>query len=450
MRQDYASEMPGTQAFHVRIGIFIANQYCTVMLVRIMINKRTYAWIIWLVAALFYSIEFLQRVAPGVIAKPLMNTYHFDTETLGFIISFYFYAYAITQLPVGIILDRYGARISLACAALAVSFGTFLFSYTGHVAILICARIIVGIGSAFAFVGCLKLAKNWFDQQSFGLIVGLTNTLGVLGALFGEEPLSKLVALWGWQPTLQFTSVLGIIISLLILIVVRERPASEAAQQPTLTAAHVWSSLKEIILNKQSWLIGIYAGLMVAPVIAFAELWAVTFLQKAHHITPELAAQANSLIFVGIAVGGPLNGWISGLLRRRKLVMLVGNIMALLLLTTVLLIGNINFVILEILLFLFGMFTSSMLVCFSLATEQHEEAMSATVIAFTNMMIMIIGAIFQPMIGTIVHHLMQSQNAAQYTAGEFRTALLVLPVALIINLIIFIFIKETRCKNICK
>lgn len=396
-----------------------------------MMKKQHYAWIVWAIAAIFYSIEFFQRVSPGVIAQPLMQSFQLSPEMLGFIMSFYFYAYGLAQIPVGLLLDRFGAKISLCFAALAVTVGTYLFASSNAVFLLAIARIIVGIGSAFAFVGCLKLARDWFSLSRFGLIVGLTNTLGVMGALFGEEPLSYFIQQYGWRQVLEFTALLSLIVALLIFLIVKDKPKPSKTPAPSL--ASFWNNVKKVMGEGQTWLIAVYAGLMVAPVIAFAELWSVKFLQHSHHLSALAAATANSFIFIGIAVGGPLNGWISGRIGRRKPVLFLGNVMALLLFLLIIFLSNAPLHLLELILFLFGAFTSSMLLTFPLNTEIHDKSVSATVIAFTNMMIMFIGAVFQPLIGFL-----------GATSPNLKMALLVLPLALAVNLILLFRIKEQK------
>ena len=409
-------------------------------------NKMTFGWVVWFIAALFYAYEFSQRVMPGIIAKPLMNSFHINASTLGSVDSLYFYAYAISQIFVGLILDKFGVKVCIAFACLVVAAGTFGFAHSHSVLVLGLARIAVGIGSAFAFVGCLKLAANWFPVARFALLVGLTNMLGTIGALFGEEPLSHLVQTLGWQESLVLSALVGVVITVLIVIVVSNNPkdSTKACELGFNVdcCSSLWRNLVSVLKSRQTWLISIYAGIMVAPVIAFAELWAVPFLEVSHHLAPHIAAQSNSLIFIGIAVGAPLNGLIAGWVKRRKLIMLIGNLVAIITLFIVIWDTQTNLWLTDLIFFLFGYFTSTMLLCFSINTQLHSMNKSGTVIAFTNMMIMIIGAIFQPVIGAILDVFGVSSSHIHYTSSDYHTALMILPIALIINLLLLAFIKE--------
>lgn len=413
-------------------------------------RRYIHAGVIWFVAALFYGVEFFQRVAPGVIAHDLIMQFHLSAETLGTVISLYLAAYALAQIPVGMILDRFGPRLPMTLAAFLVSLGTLLFALAPYVWVLAIARVLVGIGSAFAFVGCLRLAHSWFPKRMFAVIVGLTNTLGVVGALFAEEPLNILVKEIGWQGSLLLTAAAGMVVCILIFVVVKNKPEEVglSCQCPNeFGLLNVKKSLKTILQCHQTWLVALYAGLMVAPILAFAELWAVPFLESTHHLTATLASFVNSFTFIGIAVGGPVNGLIATWMGRRKPVLFYGVVMSLMILLYIIMSNSMPQWQLMSLFFAYGFFTSTMLLAFTMNAENHRPEISAIVIAFTNMVIMLIGEGFQPLIGHLLDIFGSGLTFGEYGAFAFQGALLCLPAALIINLGILIFVKETQVES---
>ncbi len=412
------------------------------------LSCATYAWLIWFVASLFYGLEYFQRVSPSVMAEPLMATFHINAETLGFIISFYFYAYACAQIPVGILLDKYGARILLTLSCLIISLGTLIFALAKLLVLLAIARLLIGFGSAFAFTGVLKLAGNWYSSRQFPLMVGLTNTLGVLGAIFGQEPLASMVDNMGWSLSLIYISILGFIISFLLWVIIQDKPEKDCEQSLAIKRVKaqdfkISTSIKSIFLNKQTWLTALYAGLMVAPIIAFGELWGVPFLRTDFHVNAIIAADLNTAIFVGIGVGGPLNGWLSGKFKNPKMLMYAGNLVALLCLV-ILIYLPMSYFAGAFVLFMFGYSTSSMLIAFSINKERHLPQYSALVIAFTNMIIMLLGAIYQPLIGRLLDTFLQKTSPGNFTLLDFHHALIILPITSIISLLIIMKIKITH------
>ncbi|MBL4647693.1 MAG: MFS transporter [Gammaproteobacteria bacterium] len=416
------------------------------------VARPSYAWIVWAVAALFYSYEFFLRISPGVMTSELMHTFLVDATTLGVLSGFYYYAYASMQIPVGILLDRFGIKRLLSIAVLFVTLGCVLFSTAQQLWVAELGRVLMGLGSAFSFIGCLKLISNWFDAKKLAMVIGLTNTLGVMGAINGEAPLALLVDNIGWRQVMFVAAIVGIVIVALVSVLIYDRPPSPLAnlRQDKTQPQHFWDGIVNVIKSRRTWLVAIVGGLMVAPVSAFTELWSVPFLQLEHHVAKPQAALLASLMFVGIAVGGPVHGLISGRLGRRKPVIWLGALGALLCLSSIIYLPINNIIVLTGLLFLFGFFTSSMLLCFAINTEFQPSWATGVTVGFTNMLVMLGGTLFQPLVG----YLLDNQWHGKLLAGtrvfslhDYQLALSLLPLCLIAALIVIPFIRETFCHS---
>jgi len=381
-----------------------------------------------------------------------MHYFNVDAAVLGSLSAFYYYAYAVMQIPAGALVDRYGIRKLLIPSALLVALSIGAFSFTQDLWVAEIARILMGFGSAFAFIGCLKLAANWFPKQQFPILVGLTNTVGVIGALTAEAPLAISVAHYGWRHTMLATGAVGLIITFFIFLIVRDYPKyCKPHMQPI--KRNLWKGLLHIIRFPQTWIVAIIGGLMVAPVSGFTELWSIPFLMKAHHMTRPEAAGLASLMFLGIAVGGPIHGVISRLLGRRKPELFISACLALICLSLVIYGAIDSLLLLGALLFGFGFFTSSMLLCFALNTESQPSWASGVTLAFTNMLVMLGGTISQPLIGFVLD--LQTKNhgvseLSSLSCHDFRLALSILPASFVIAIIMIPFVKESYCNNASK
>ena len=155
-------------------------------------------WLIWVLAAAFVVFNYVQQVVPNVIAVDLSQAFNASGSTLGNIAAAYFYAYALLQIPVGLIVDRFGTRWPLVLAILIAGIGTFGFARAHDSVSAQLARLLMGASSAFSFIGCLKLAQAWFPPSKFSTLAGLTNTAGMLGAASGA-PVAMLVKSIGWR-----------------------------------------------------------------------------------------------------------------------------------------------------------------------------------------------------------------------------------------------------------
>ena len=135
-------------------------------------GSKSYAWIVWACSALFFFYEFCLQSSPSVMVPELMQAFHVDASHLGKLSAYYFYAYALMQLPVGLLLDRFGPRIMMTVACFICALGAFIFSHTESLIAAEWARFFMGLGSACAFISALKLASLWFPPHRYPLLVG--------------------------------------------------------------------------------------------------------------------------------------------------------------------------------------------------------------------------------------------------------------------------------------
>lgn len=387
------------------------------------------SWIIWLTAGSFYLFEFVHRIALSVMLPELSQSFNVSSALLSGLAASYFFAYAFAQIPVGLLIDRYGTRLLLTLACFLITIASFLFAYTDNIFLATYCRILIGFGSAFAFVGCLKVAANWFPAHRFAFIVGLTNLFGVVGALIGGNPIAHAVDAFGWRDIMYSSGVIGLVITFLLWKIVRDAPKSKKTEL-------IRFKLLAVIQNRQTWLIAIFAGCMVAPIVSYSELWGVTYLMNTYNLSRPDAAHITTLTFIGIAIGGPMIGWLSDYFRQRTVFMAFGLTGALISMSLILFGPQLPLWFVSFLHIIFGFFTSTMLLCFSLNSEATAPGIRATTIAFTNSIIMLSGALLQ----TLTGYLLDS------TYNNFNLSFLPIISCYIIALICFRFIRATACK----
>lgn len=416
-------------------------------------NKKLqwFPWLVCMLGALFYCYEYYLRIAPSVMTADLMRAFAISAAALGNLTAFYYYAYTPMQLPVGILMDRYGPRRLLVIAVLCCALGSYLFTQTSHISIAQFGRFMVGFGSAFAFVGVLKLSALWLAPERFAFMSGFATTLGMLGAVIGDISLSVMVSHLGWQRTIILAASAGLVLALVIYLIIPDRHRqNQYSKRPATTSyKELFMGLPPLLKNPQIWLNGIIGGLIYIPTTAFAELWGIPYLEQAYHYSKMDAASTISMIFLGWAVGGPLMGILSEKIRLRRLPMTLGSIVAAILIAIVLYVPNLSKLQVASILFIFGLFSSAQIIVFAISRENSSFELSGTVIALTNLFVMLSGVIFQPLIGIMldmhwsgtkihgVHH---------YTIADFQFALSILPIGLIIACILTLFLRETHCR----
>ncbi len=416
-------------------------------------------WLMCAIGALFYIYEYLLRVAPSVMTTDLMKSFSIDAAALGNLAAFYYYIYTPMQLVVGVSMDRYGPRRLFTLAGIACTMGMYLFASTNSLLVAEAGRFLVGFGSAFAFVGVLKLATIWLPPDRFAVVSGLNTALGTVGGILGNLFLTSLVSHQGWRGTSYTAAGFGLILTIVMLLVLRDRgkyqyrPQSAAALEHTASFADVFKGLGFIISNPQIWIIGIISCLMYLSTSAFSELWGNPYLRQVYHFSPEGAAKVISTIFLGWTVGGPMVGWFSDRIRQRRLPMTIGSAVAAVLIAIVIYAPNVPIWAVYVTFFVFGFFSSAQVIAFAVGREISPDKSAGTAIAVTNMLTMIGGVLFQPLIGKILDwHWLHSgvgqvaNGVRVYTTGDYQVALSVLPIALLLSVLLTLFLRETNCR----
>jgi len=409
------------------------------------------AWSIWLLSSLFMFYKYAIEVSPSVMTNHLMGEFGIDGAQLGNLAACYFYAYLIMMIPGGLLIDRYGPRKVTTIAIALCGLGAIIFAFGDNLFLAQLGRFISGIGAAFAAVNCLKLTATWFPAKRFAFMAGLMMSLGMLGCVGGQAPLNALINALEWRGALFAIGVGGVALSLIFFLVVRDRSkhfVHEASLAPA--KSDLWKSCIAVFKNKQGWILSVYSGLAFAPITVFGGLWGVPFLTEAFTMTKTQAANTISLLFFGFAAGAPLWGWISDRIGTRKKVMYLGTSLSVLAICLILYAPLSNW-LLWIVMFGFGFFISSFLLCFTMIREINAPTVAATAIAFMNAFDALLGALSDPLTGQFLDMGWQGvvvDGARIFSASAYKMALTTIPVYLVIALGCLVFIKETFCKSV--
>jgi MFS family permease len=376
----------------------------------------------------------LLQVFPGLLGEQLMSAFNITPLGLSFLASTYFYVYAFMQIPAGLMLDRFAIHQVIIFPLLMCSVGVLLFSCAHSIALATFARILMGTGSAFAFISVLVIAKDLFAPKYFAFLTGLAQLLGATGACLGNAPLLYLFnKLHNWRSVLIFVSVAGFLLVGVIAqyLYSRKRLLAKKSHVPLA------KTLRVIFTNRQVNYISLYACFSWAAIPVFASLWGIPFLTSWHHFTKLQAANANSFLWIGFALGSPFVGWFSDFIARRRIPLVATAVLGLAATLALLLINQSSFMFTTFLLFCVGLACAGQALCFAIVQENVEPGMAAGAIGFNNMIIIFFGAILQNVTGKII-----ATHGAEYVWG-----VLILPVCFMLSLFISVFlIKETFCR----
>ncbi len=409
------------------------------------------AFVIWSLSALAFGYAFFQRVAPSVMVPDLMAEFAVSGAVLGQLSALYFYPYAALQLPIGALLDRYGARAMLAGAVSLAAAGSVLFGLAQSLEQAYAGRFLIGTGSAVGFIGSLALAARWFPARQFAFLTGFSMFFAMMCGIGGQAPLAGAVEAIGWRGTMIWSGVFAAALAVVIALVVRNQPpqaGAAAAPRPWRDIAH---GLSAAVRSAEVWRIGLLAMAMSGPMLAFGGLWGVSYLATAYDLSRPEAAFYASLTLLGWAAGAPLSGWLSDRIGRRKLPLVAGTAVNTGCLCLLALAPDLPLGVVAVLVFVTGASGACMVLTFALAREVTQRSIHGSVSGLINGLTVGAGAVLQPVIGALLDlnwDGTMDNGARVYAAADYRFAFLSLAGWAAMGLVLSFTLRETRCRPV--
>lgn len=396
--------------------------------------------LIFVLVAAFLVFEMAVQVSPGIMTHELMRDLSLNASQLGLMSGCYFFTYTLMQIPAGLLYDRFNVRYVIILPLLVCAFGVLMFGLSQGFWFSAATRVLMGTGSAFAFIGVLVVAADIFPAKYFALLAGLTQMLAAFGAMGGQLPLLWMVHALGWRHAMFCLAAIGCVLALLIYLFVCYHKC------PGVITHHehhrVMASMKIILSKAQTWWVALYACCMWAPMAAFASLWGLPYLLAAFPISKTYAAGSISLMWLGLAICSPLLGWWSDRLHQRRILLLLAAVLACVGFAWVLMPAFLPVMLVSIVLFIVGAACAGQALSFAVVRDNNEERHRAAAIGFNNMAVVIAGAVFQPLIGhlMILHARLAGDNFALYHAADYRSGLSVLLISLLLAVCVALFL----------
>lgn len=406
------------------------------------------AWLVFSITAAFYAYEFFLRVAPAALQADIMKQFSINAQEFGILMSAYYVTYTPLQLFVGSIMDLYGPRKTLIIAVISCLVGAIYFVQASYFPGALFAYALIGFGSAFAFVGVLKLSSNWLPKNYLAIASGIATSMGMLGAITGEYILDLTVYNYGYFESFVAYFIIGCIILLGVIFVVRDQPhKSKISKRAPIKFKTLIRDLTKLAYNGQFWLNSIVGCLLFMPTNIFASMWAVMFFKQTYHLSSSTSNAMSSILFAGWAVGAPIAGYlISNGMKIIKLLRF-GSFLSCICLSIIIFHEINNTYLIFIFMFATGLFSSVQILVFPNAVNFIDRKYSGTALSLTNMVIML-SSYFSPIVGKILDQSWDGtieNDIHIFNNNGFEQALLMLPLALVISYICTYFMRE--CKS---
>lgn len=389
---------------------------------------------IWLVSVAFVLFQFFLQLSSGVVIGAIMRNLHLSALMAGALSASFYVVYTGLQIPVGVLFDCKNPRFLLTITTFVCSLGCFAFAASHGLFGLFAGRTLIGIGSAFAFVGLSHLLRQHFPLRQFSFMIGLSETIGFIATVVGIISLGSLISHWGWRGFINGAGIMGLVISALAWKYV---PAQTSSATPL---QHYWRQVLTILRNKKLWINGLFIGLTFTIVTVYGAMWASSFIQVKLNCSPAEASLVNAIFFLGTGVSCPLFGWLGAKLTRRKPLILASSLSTTTLFFIMLYLPTHSQVVMSSLMFLVGLCCGAYILAYPIANELSPNDSLSTCTGFINTLALITTPLLQPFIGFLLD--LFSETGTHYTLANYQNALLVIPISLLVACVLACFLPE--------
>ncbi len=360
--------------------------------------KSKHPYLAWLTCALFFMFQYVLRISPSVMMQPLREDFQVNADQFATLGSLYLYAYALVQIPLGFCIDRFGMRRMTLISLMFCAVGMYVSAKASEFWHLQAARAMVGAGSGIAFIGALKIASDYFETKKRGILMGLTLSLGTVGALSGGRPLVVLIDNSGWRDSLLLLSFMMIPLILLAVFTLPSRQKGKHSKSGILSDVSV--TLKAILGNRYLLIYMILAVGLYTPLSSLADLWGTEFIKQKYKFSTIDAATANTMMYLGMAIGSLVLGWIFKSGNQLKRGIQISGLFLFFVMSFIVLGPPISFALTMLMFCLMGFFCGAEMLCFSATSEHTTAETSGLTLGFVNTVNMLGGAVLQQLIGS--------------------------------------------------
>ncbi|HWM57205.1 MAG TPA: MFS transporter [Pseudonocardia sp.] len=268
----------------------------------VMATRRV--WLVWAVGLIAYTVGVMHRTSIGVAGLDAADRFQASPAALSGFVVLQLLVYAVLQVPVGMLLDRFGARRLIVAGALIMAAGQLVLALATTLPLAVTARVLVGAGDALTFISVLSVVTAWFPPRRVPLMTQLTGLLGQSGQVLSALPFAALLHGPGWSTAFVSAAALGVAVALAVLAVVRNRPAGAPAPPPAPSPRQVLAGLvaswKEPGTRLGLWT---HTGTQFSGTV-FALLWGVPYLVAGQGLSATAASALLTLfVLVGVATG---------------------------------------------------------------------------------------------------------------------------------------------------
>jgi len=361
-----------------------------------------FIFIIFLAGLVFYCYEFFLRIIPGAYSLEIIEFLKLETNThftFSLLISSYNISYLAMQIPAGMLLDKFGSKKILPLAILICGIGNFVFIYNDFYISLL-GRILVGCGSAFGFIGVLKITRDRISTKYFPTFVAIVISLGTLAGSYAQQISTIIAEKFVWQFVFSLSGTFAIPLALFTYMVLSSKGNKQTIKNTD--NREVFKQVFILLKNKNIFINAFIGGMLYAPTVVLSTQWGVYFFTNSYLLDKATSTKAITFLMFGWVISSPLIGIISDKIGNTKKILTILSLFSfgILFLIMYKIAFSTNY-ILE-LMFILGIFSASQILIWHFFNQECPKKFSGVGIALTNMIIIFWVEVIQLGIGGLM------------------------------------------------
>ncbi len=382
------------------------------------------AWLVWGVALAIYVVAVFHRTSLAVAGLAASDRFDLSASQLASFTVLQLLVYAGMQVPVGLLVDRFGPRTVLTAGVVMISVAQAGFALASSYPEALVARVFVGVGDAMTFICVLRLVSTWFAPRRIPLVTQLTGSTGQIGSIAAAVPMTWALSELGWTPAYLISAAAGPLLLAALLLFVHDSPEARNVR------GHPMSRVMLVGTLRASWSQpGTRLGFWVHFTTPFSAhvlvmLWGFPFLVLSEGLSDTVAGALLSLIIVAVVASGPVLGWVVGNHPWHRSTVALGTIAAMAVAWTAVLAwpGEAPLWLLVVLVVACGCGGPASMIGFDVGRTSNPPERMASTSGIINVGGFIAAVIAVFGIGAVLD-LLTTGSSTDYTPGAFRAAM---------------------------
>ncbi|MGO4249983.1 nitrate/nitrite transporter [Paenarthrobacter sp. RAF54_2] len=263
------------------------------------------AWLIWTIGVFAYLVAVAQRTSFGVAGLEATERFHASASAISFFTVLQLLVYAGLQIPVGVLVDRFGSRVMIAGGAILMGLGQLQLAFADSIPGGVMGRVLVGAGDAMTFISVIRLVPLWFSPVRVPVVTQLTGMCGQLGQLFSVVPFALLLHSAGWTPAFMSLAAMSVLAVVLVLVLLRDQPPGHPPRETGQGLRATGVSLSRA-WKQPGTRLGLWSHFTVQfSGNLFAMTWGYPFLLSAQGLDAGTVSALMALFVATAIVSGP-------------------------------------------------------------------------------------------------------------------------------------------------